>query len=252
MPRTIAQSRLHRYTCATALAASFLLHPSSLAHASCQVVTVKTIAGDPNPNFSTRVSYTAAPSNGATVAYEGVAERLSDLLIYDSGSGAACFQSGNVITLTYAAPLLSGPGIDVFDNARPSGLAVTSERSGGSIVRITVTSAGTAGNLVSTTVGAALRIKNLRADVTSISSGLNVIVQAAATASGTLSGSIRNVGYVARTIATGAEIHSIGGGAQNSGATLSTHAVFSLTENFADALRGAGNSGVAGDASNGA
>src|ERR1043166_9314354 len=61
--------------------------------ASCQVVTVKTITGDPVPNLAARISYVAAPSNGATVAREGLAERLSDLLIYDSGAGAACFQN---------------------------------------------------------------------------------------------------------------------------------------------------------------
>lgn len=256
MPRTIRQSRLHRHSCAAAFVAALLLSclvPGgvSAAYASCQLVSVKTVAGDPAPNLSARISYVEAP-NGATVAYEGVVERLSDLLIYDSASGAACFQAGNVITLTYAAALLTPPGIDVFDSARPSGLAVTTERSGNFIVRITVTRAGTAGNLVSTSAGAALRVKNLRADVSTISPGLNVTVQAAASAIGTLGGSIRNVGYVSNLAAAGAGIHTLGAGAQNAGATLSTAAVFSLTENFADALRVAGSSGVAGDAPSGA
>src|SRR5690349_19285995 len=105
--------RLHYCSCATALAAAFFLSLASAAHASCQLITVKTVTGDPIPNLSARISYTAAPTDGATVAYEGVAERLSDVLIYDSGSGAACFQLGNIITLTYAVALLAPPGIDV-------------------------------------------------------------------------------------------------------------------------------------------
>ena len=253
MPRTITLSRLHHCcSCVTALAAAFLLSLAPAAHASCQLTTVKTVTGDPSPNLSARISYTAAPADGATVAYEGVAERLSDVLIYDSGSGAACFQLGNVITLTYAVALLAPPGIDVFDSARPSGLAVTAERSGNSIVRLTITRAGTAGNLVSTSSGAALRVRNLRADVSTVSSTLNVTVQGSATAAGTFSGIPRNVGYVLHTIASGAGIHTVGQGDQNADATLSTPAVFSLTERFADALRVAGIGGVAGDVPSGA
>src|ERR1051326_4627565 len=252
MSPAIAQSERHRCSCVVAVAVSFFFSLAPAAHASCQLVTVKTVSGDPTPNLSARISYTAAPSNGANVAYEGLAERLSDLLLYDSGSGAACFQLGNVITFTYAAALITPPGIDVFDSALPSGLAVTSERSGASIVRITVTRAGTAGNLVSTAAGAALRIKNLRANVSTISPPLNVTVQASATAAGTLSGSFRNVGYVLHTIDTGAGIVSVGQGDQNAGGTLSTPAVFSFKEKFGDALRVASSSGVAGDAPSGA
>jgi hypothetical protein len=225
---------------------------AATALGSCQLAIVKTVTGDPSPNLVARIFYVAAPSNGATVAYEGVAERLSDVLIYDSGSGAACFQDGNVIMFTYDVALVAPPAVDVFDSNAAAGLAISSTLANATTARVTVTHAGTAGNLVSTAAGAALRIKNVRADVSTISSGLNIQVHASATAIGTLSGSIRNVGYTARSIAAGAGITTVGRGAQNAGGTLSTHAGFSLAENFSDALRVASATGVAGDISTGA
>jgi len=246
-------SKFARVSAALVVAACAFVCLDSAAHASCQVVTVQTVTGDPAPNLATRISYVAAPSNGATVAYEGLVERLSDILIYDSGAGAACFQSSNVFTLTYNAPLVTAPGIDVFDSKGSLGLAVTSQLVSASIVRITVTHAGTAGNFVSGTAGAALRIKNLRANAGTGSSGLNVTMQASASVSGTLGGALRNVGYIAHTIAAGAGVTTVGAGAQNAGGTLSKAAVFSFSENFADALRAAGkSSGVAGDTPSGA
>ena len=228
-----------------------LASPASL-FASCQLVTIKTITGDPHPSLTSRVTYVAAPTNGATVAIEGLAERLSDVLIYDSGAGAACFQSGNVLTLVYDAALTTAPGLDIFDSNGVSALAASIATPDATTVRISVTHAGTAGNLASTSSGAALRIRNLRANVSAMLLGDNLQVHASATASGTLSGGIRNVGYVTRTITSGAVTTSAGSGAQNAGGTLSTPAVFSLTENFSDALRVPGNTGVAGDITTGA
>ena len=239
-------------TIALGAAALLFLLPAFSAHASCLLVTVKNVSGDPTPNLAAPISYVAAPPDGATVAFEGVAERLSDVLIYDSGVGAACFQLGNIITLTYSSPLLSAPGIDIFDTASSSRLAIMVVRSSTSVVNLTVTTAGTAGNLVSGSAGAAVRIKNLRADVSGTSSGLNVVVQGTATASGTLGGSLRNVGYVAHTIAAGAAIGTPGIGMQNAGGTLSTPVVFTFGENFPDAFRVSGSSGVSGDLAAGA
>lgn len=255
--RTLTQRGPHRPACTSrllvCLVLSFIVTGASVAaRASCQLATVKTITGDPSPNLNARISYVAALPSGAAVGYEGLAERLSDLLLYDSGAGAACFQSGNVITLTYAAALLGAPGIDVFDSGLSGGLAVSVEHPSVSVVRITITHAGTAGNLVSGASGAALRIKNLRANVSTVTLGLNVTVLASATATGTLGGSMRNVGFVTHTMAAGSGITKAGVGAQNAGATLSTAGVFTLSENFADALRVAGSSGVSGDAPSGA
>ena len=250
---TLGRSTLALQLAATLVAVCAFLCLATAAHASCQVITVKTVTGDPTPSPSTRISYVAAPSNGAPVAYEGLVERLSDVLIYDSGAGAACLQSSNVLTLTYSAPLVAPPGIDLFDSAGAAGLAINSQLVVPSVVRITITRAGTAGNFVSGTKGAALRIRNLRANVSTGGSTLNITVQATASASGTLSGALRNVGYIGHTIAAGAGVTAVGVGAQNSGGTLSKTAVLTMSENFADAFRVAGSSsGVAGDPPSGA
>ena len=142
-------------------------------------------AGDAADGIST----TAVSSTGTMISAEGQAERISDVLIYDrtgtSGS-TFCFNNGNVITVTIPGVLASpaaGNGVpaapanlDVYDSAGAAGLAVSANSSvtgGNTVITLTVTHSGTAGGAVffpssSGAAGAAVRIKNLRIDATSL------------------------------------------------------------------------------------
>ena len=138
------------------------------------------------------------PIGGYAINGEGVAERMADLLIYDAtgvtGPGF-CFNSGNVITVRFNGllalsgqrSLLSMTYFDVYDSNGGAGLSIGSAdvntafsaNQPMSYVTIRIAAAGTSapvagpstvlyGNASGAT-GAALRIKNLRIDATSVS-----------------------------------------------------------------------------------
>src|SRR5438105_1747773 len=115
-----------------AFAALWIFLPR-LALAVCQIQTVASISPtDPNGGAANvQISFTAAPSNGAAIAAEGAAERLTDVLIFDNGTSPNCFTAGNVITLIYTAPLTAVPSTltspanyDIFDSSAALGVNI--------------------------------------------------------------------------------------------------------------------------------
>ncbi len=217
------------------------------AQAVCQASAVASLPGfDPSGSSPTfPLAPVAAPSAGAAVANEGLAERLSDVLIFDNGTAPNCFTLNSVITLVYNLPLQNLPAqntapaanFDIFDSSGGAGLAVSATyqvADAATTITITVKSAGSAGNLLTGSSGAALRVKNLRGDMSGLAPGIDVAVTLAATAGMVNPG--LTLGNVLRSIAPGAAI-TTGQGAQNSGGGLSTAATFSFSEGFGTALR---------------
>jgi hypothetical protein len=144
----------------------------------------------------------APPAGGLNINGEGLAERIADILIYDAtgASGANfCFNAGTLITITFNGTLTK-PGIgaslatvdnmDVYDSSGMGGLSINSAvvqqvfaaNSAQTQITIRVGGAGTSAAVAGPTtvlyapsaaaaggqVGAALRIKNLRIDATSV------------------------------------------------------------------------------------
>lgn len=218
------------------------------AQAVCQAIAVASLPGfDPSGSLPTfPLAPVAAPSAGAAVANEGLAERLSDVLIFDNGTAPNCFTLNSVITLVYNLPLQGLPAqntapaanFDRFDSSGVAGLQVRATYQVASnptttTITITVISAGSAGNLLAGSSGAALRVKNMRGDVSGLVPGNDVAVTLSATA-GVNPG--LTLGSVLRSIAPGAAL-TTGQGAQNSGGGLSTPAMLSFSEGFGTALR---------------
>src|SRR5207244_10742083 len=137
----------------------------------------------------------------------------------------------------------SGPYFDVYDSAGASALAISASLSGPGF-QISLVRPGTAGDLTLTSVGSALRIKNVKAEVSSITPGLNVTVTVTANYPGSSTQLLKNVGIVFTTIAPGAILNA-GSGSQNAGVTLSQHSTFTFGETFGTAFR-MGGSNVSG------
>jgi len=151
---------------------------------------------------------TPAAASAALINGEGQAERLADLLVYDSTgiAGATfCFNAGNIITITFNG-VLSNPAVgtalnqvanmDVYDSNGIGGLSISSAvvsqafaaNTTQTLITITVGASGTAGAaafyptaLGADSAGSALRVKNLRMDATSVNgnTGTTVNVNAA-------------------------------------------------------------------------
>lgn len=147
------------------------------------------------------------PAGGYAVSGEGTAERIADLLIYDATGATGpgfCFGAGSVITIRFTGllalsgqrTLLSTTYLDVYDSNGAAGLSIGSADLTTSIsanqemsyVTIRVAAAGTSapaagpttvlyGNAAGAT-GAALRIKNLRMNATSVSGNSGTAVSA--------------------------------------------------------------------------
>lgn len=235
---------------------------SSPVSAGCNVMVVSNIAptdpsGGPG-NTQLTVSTAGTP---ATLAREGATERLSDLLIFDDtvgpGAGAGnCFVVGNVLRLTYNVSLTLPSSIvaatlayfDVYDNVGAAGLIIQASSSTGlapgglpqTVISIVVQQGGTAavaaGGLTAGPTGAAVRIKNLRADASTLVAGTNATASISAL-QGLPGGISAIVGVAQNSLAPGAGVTQTGLGRQSAGATLDVPAIFSFAENFGAAFR---------------
>src|SRR5581483_8181988 len=239
-----------------------ILAVTQLSSAICVVQPVISIPQTDPAGGATNVHITPLnqPPDGPTLNNEGLAERLADVLIFDSGVPPNCLSAGNVITLTYGAPITVPASIAAGTLARTAanfdaydtGLALnfTAAALSSTTIHLTITSSGPSGDLTTGAAGSAVRIKNLRADVTAISGGLNVTVAVSTTATGTAPAApTKNVGIIAATIqAVPGPFISSGSGTQNSNTTLANDALFRFTEGFTGAFRAAGTSRVLNDA----
>src|SRR5581483_1803555 len=239
-----------------------ILAVTQLSSAICVVQPVISIPQTDPAGGATNVHITPLnqPPDGPTLNNEGLAERLADVLIFDSGVPPNCLSAGNVITLTYGAPITVPASIAAGTLARTAanfdaydtGLALnfTAAALSSTTIQLTITSSGASGDLTTGAAGSAVRIKNLRADVTAISGGLNVTVAVSTTATGTAPAApTKNVGIIAATIqAVPGPFISSGSGTQNSNTTLANDALFRFTEGFTGAFRAAGTSRVLNDA----
>jgi hypothetical protein len=147
-------------------------------------------------------------TSGLLINAAGVSEPVPDLLIYDAAGVAGsnyCFRAGNTITVTLDGTMSSPvPGngapaapanMDVYDSNGSLGLTVTTNSVGttngsGSqqtAISITVNQAGTAGSgpffptsaTTGGTAGAAIRLKNLQFDATSVTGSIISVTSAA-------------------------------------------------------------------------
>ena len=142
-------------------------------------------------------------SSGLLINSTGTSEPVADLLIFDATGAAGtgfCFNPGNVITVSFNG-VITSPAVgtsvsqvnnmDVFDSSGIGGLGIISATvsmafAGNTVqtlITITVGARGSSGSTpffpsdaaVGGTSGAALRIKNLKFDATSLSAGVNAI-----------------------------------------------------------------------------
>ena len=248
-----------------------------LAKTSAQVAVhaaPPTLLGDPGTTAPTTslIALTNVAANNPDLNNEGLTERVSDVVIYDDGVAPNCFQSNQTIRLTYnvkitvpdvqTTPITSATAanFDVYDSAGPAGLVITAASTVGlapggtpqTVITVTVLQAGTVGDPTTTTTGAAFRIKNLRADATSLDA-TTVNNLATVTTSDTIPGALitvdaaappATVGTVFKTIAAGGAVTAIGSGPQSSGAALTTQATFAFAEGFNDSFRLTGAAGA--------
>jgi len=228
------------------------------AAAVCQLTAVASLASfDPaggTPTFPLVPVSPGVPPGGPAINNEGVAERLADVLVHDDGMLPACFAAGNTITLTYNAPATSGPGFDRFDSG--GALATTTSATttpNNTTVAIHVTQAGASGSLLSGSTGAAVRIKNLRVDVSGAATGSQITAVLTTSNGATPAVNSANIGKVARTIDPTKTAVTAGLGMQNAdgGLPANSFARFTFGEGFSNAFRVAAAATVAGDIASG-
>lgn len=258
-----------------AVFAAALCTPTPSRAQSCSAEAVSTVTPPDAPgappapattgNGGVGLAVSAAPAGGPTLNQEGLTERPADLLIFDNGALTHCFPAGRQIIITYNAALttpnpvpVSGSNLDVMDSSGASGLVINVTTSVGlstfntpqTVITITVLQAGTAGNLTTGYTGSAVRLKNLRFDVTSLVGAADPHVYATVSTSNPVdsvvssntqpSGSaLLTVGQIAATI--GSAEHpgdeDFGVGFQSTPTGLCNESEFDFTEGFGGAFR---------------
>ncbi len=184
--------------CVAAIAVS-LVPP---AFPDCKVAVITSLScstpgacDNTNVQGNVGLSFAAAPVGGVPISNEGMTERVADLLIYDDGNTNApnCFAANQQFSLTYSARIiypftdpagarsLGDPSLfmDVYDSNGSTLLPVvqvapTTAPNGAPASAILITNfggAGTRGDLTTGLVGAAIRIRNIRIDATTINLG---------------------------------------------------------------------------------
>ncbi len=233
----------------------------------CVVTIVSSVSPDPLPSTGTAqiTLNTTVPVPPAKLNQEGQTERLSDVVVSDTGAGLNCFAVNNIFRLTYNATLTNPTSInaatnanfDVYDSAVPigSGLVILASSTVGlapggtpqTVITVTVQQQGTVGDIVGTAAGSAFRLKNLRVDATPLTAGANVSVTVSAIAPATTLTTVTTpVGTALKTLdltktgvgGTGvcgiaiANGSVLGCGNQSSGGTLTSAlpAIFTLAE----------------------
>ena len=249
----------------------------------CSVETVATVVPPDAPgappapassgNGGVGLIANAAPSGGPTLNQEGETERPADLLIYDNGNlttgpGTSCFPAGAQVVITYNAGLTTpnpvvtnSSDLDVMDSAGTSGLVVSVATSVGlstfdtpqTVITITVlqagthSSSGTGVNLLNSYTGSAIRLKNLRFDVTSLV-GRTSSVQATISTSNPVTvvdgadmlgggSDLETVGTISSTINPDSTFLGEGTGFQSYPPGLCTPADVEFGEEFGNAFR---------------
>lgn len=206
----------------------------------CSVLTVNTVVppdapgAPPAPAGSGNHGVGLYPNNGSgtvipTLNQEGEAERPADLLLYDNGTGT-CFPAGEQIIITYNAALThagsggatvanDGSDLDVMDSAGTSGLVINVTTSVGlstfntpqTVITISILQAGTSGDLLTGYTGSAVRLKNLRFNVTSLV-GVTSHLQATISTSNPVTALLG-----ADTLSNGSDLETVGSIAQTVG-----------------------------------
>jgi hypothetical protein len=223
----------------------------------------------------------APPTSGLLISGEGVAERVADLLIYDStgaAGGTFCFNRGSTITISFNG-MISSPAIgasvahpdymDVYDSNGVIGLQISSAtvtqgfaaNTLQSMITIRISATGTTGGVLYGNAagisGSAIRLKNVRIDATTVagnaSSTVNVRISgggiAVASILGPPGGPVQTaVAIKALSVANTQQpaipvAGSIASGIQSSGMGLRGGVQgFSFTPGFAAAFRVRGSS----------
>ena len=260
-----------KFLVAAVVGATLLLPTSALA------VCVVTVTGPLSFHDATSAATVTDPTplagghkvDGVTVGSatpnvlnaEGNAENISNVVISDDGAGTFCFGTGQHIILTLNG-VLTSPGaltvpanIDIYDSNGTGGLTIGppvissgfAANTTQTVIDITIQQNGTVGAMNIATgaaaggsAGAVLRVKNLRVDVTQVSS-TPVTLTVSATSQTVLMNPF-SVGTITTSITsisdpTTAVTGQTGAGTQSSGAALTTQASFTFTEGFGKAFR---------------
>src|SRR5437899_5441016 len=154
------------------------------------------------------------------------------------------------MSLSYSARVASDPAFDRFDSGGTLAIAssVTSTQTS-TTVTVQVAQPGARGSLLAGSVGSAVRIKNLRVDVSNAFSGQQIHATLITSGGGTPTVASVNVGAVFGTIDPTKTVLTAGLGMQNAngGLPANSFARFSFSEGFSNAFRIAAAPAVAGD-----